>query len=120
MDRVWVYCSNTDLKLVQPLIDSIGLEQVLEKVFGFDKNQQLDNNKGDDLLGELSESGWYRIKHCDHVNRQGDVVSGIRYTGYERSDKSWLANNLASDEVKLFAKGDASLIDELVSLRNGR
>lgn len=49
----------------------------------------------------------YDADTCKHKTRLGTVCNGVRYVGYERSDKDWLNNPLCSDEMR---KGYESLI----------
>ena len=118
MQEVWVYVSSADLEVLGPLVDDVGKEKVLVEIFGFDDKKLIESYKGDvDLDGELAEDGWYRYKVCEHISRMGKRVTGVRYMGIERSDKKWLAGNMASEEVRMYARGDASLVDELRSLK---
>jgi len=110
-----VYVSFADLALVQPLVDTEGVEYVLHHVFGFDNERVLPN---DYLDGQLLSSGgnFFHVAHQHHRSRQGKIVEGDRYWGWERSDNEWLKSNICSDEMKLLSKGDQSLVDEVMAL----
>ena len=111
-----VFVSLSDLLLVKPLMESQGLEWCLKEVFGFDGTRLLEDDYDSD--GELTAKGglFYHSQLCQHRNRQGDIVTCDRYSGYERVDKEWLKTRYASEDVKLYAKGDVSLIEEMAQM----
>ena len=114
--NVPVYASLSDLLLVKPLMESQGLEWCLREVFGFDNTRVLEDDYDSD--GELTAKGglFYHSQLCQHRNRQGDIVTCDRYSGYERVDKEWLKTRYASPEVKLYSRGDMSLVEEMASM----
>jgi hypothetical protein len=101
-----VFASETDLALVQRLVDDFGVERVLIEVFGF--NNKKPYNKID--------GSWYEMLDCEHINRQGVRVNGLRYSGIERSDTKWLKGAMASEKVKMMAR-DPTMLGELESLK---
>jgi hypothetical protein len=101
-----VFASETDLALVQALVDDVGVDVVLNKVFGFDNKKPY--RKGD--------GNWYDILECEHVNRQGKRVKGKRYMGVERTDLTWLRGAMASEAVKIAAR-DPDMLAELAAMR---
>ena len=111
-----VFVSLSDLLLVKPLMESQGLEWCLKEVFGFDNTRVLEDDYDSD--GELTAKGglFYHSQLCQHRNRQGVVVKCDRYSGYERVDRAWLKTRYASAEVKLYSRGDMSLIEEMASM----
>ena len=111
-----VFVSLSDLLLVKPLMESQGLEWCLKEVFGFDNTRVLEDDYDSD--GELTAKGglFYHSQLCQHRNRQGDIVTCSRYSGYERVDREWLKTRYASEDVKLYAKGDVSLIEEMAAM----
>ena len=111
-----VFVSLSDLLLVKPLMESQGLEWCLKEVFGFDNTRVLEDDYDSD--GELTAKGglFYHSQLCQHRNRQGDIVTCDRYSGYERVDKEWLKTRYASSEVKLYSRGDMSLVEEMAAM----
>ena len=111
-----VFVSLSDLLLVKPLMESQGLEWCLKEVFGFDNTRVLEDDYDSD--GELTAKGglFYHSQLCQHRNRQGDIVTCSRYSGYERVDAEWLKTRYASEDVKLYSRGDMSLVEEMVSM----
>ena len=111
-----VFVSLSDLLLVKPLMESQGLEWCLKEVFGFDDTRVLEDDYDSD--GELTAKGglFYHSQLCQHRNRQGAIVTCSRYSGYERVDKEWLKTRYASPEVKLYSRGDMSLVEEMASM----
>ena len=111
-----VFVSLSDLLLVKPLMESQGLEWCLKEVFGFDDTRLLEDDYDSD--GELTAKGglFYHSQLCQHRNRQGDIVTCDRYSGYERVDKEWLKTRYASEDVKLYSRGDMSLVEEMASM----
>ena len=111
-----VFVSLSDLLLVKPLMESQGLEWCLKEVFGFDDSRVLEDDYNSD--GELTAKGglFYHSQLCQHRNRQGVVVTCSRYSGYERVDKEWLKTRYASEDVKLYSRGDMSLVEEMASM----
>ena len=71
-----------------------------------------------DSEGELTAKGgnFYHSQLCTHRNRQGDIVTCSRYSGYERVDAEWLKTRYASSEVRLYSRGDMSLIEEMAQI----
>ena len=71
-----------------------------------------------DIVGELTAKGglFYHSQLCQHRNRQGVVVKCDRYSGYERVDREWLKTRYASSEVRLYSRGDMSLIEEMAQM----
>ena len=114
--NVPVYVSMSDLMLVKPLVEAQGVEWCLKEVFGFDDTRVLEDDYDSD--GELTAKGglFYHSQLCQHRNRQGVVVKCERFSGYERVDKEWLKTRYASDDVKLYAKGDQSLVEEMAQM----
>lgn len=114
--NVPVYASMTDLLLVKPLVDSQGVEWVLAQVFGFDDTRVLE----DDVLENkevVAKGGlFYHTQLCQHRDRQGNIVTCSRFSGFERVDTEWLKTRYASSEVKLYSRGDMSLIDEIAAM----
>ena len=111
-----VFVSLSDLLLVKPLMESHGLEWCLKEVFGFDNTRVLEDDYDSD--GELTAKGglFYHSQLCQHRNRQGDIVTCSRYSGYERVDAEWLKTRYASEDVKLYSKHDLSLVEEMASM----
>ena len=111
-----VFVSLSDLLLVKPLMESQGLEWCLKEVFGFDDTRLLEDDYDSD--GELTAKGglFYHSQLCQHRNRQGDIVTCSRYSGYERVDAEWLKTRYASEDVKLYSKHDLSLVEEMASM----
>ena len=111
-----VFVSLSDLLLVKPLMESQGLEWCLREVFGFDDTRLLEDDYDSD--GELTAKGglFYHSQLCQHRNRQGDIVTCDRYSGYERVDREWLKTRYASEDVKLYSRGDMSLVEEMASM----
>ena len=111
-----VFVSLSDLLLVKPLMESQGLEWCLKEVFGFDDTRVLEDDYDSD--GELTAKGglFYHSQLCQHRNRQGAIVTCSRYSGYERVDKEWSKTRYASPEVKLYSRGDMSLVEEMASM----
>ena len=111
-----VFVSLSDLLLVKPLMESQGLEWCLKEVFGFDDTRLLEDDYDSD--GELTAKGglFYHSQLCQHRNRQGDIVTCDRYSGYERVDREWLKTRYASEDVKLYSRGDMSLVEEMASM----
>lgn len=114
--NVPVYASMSDLMLVKPLVEAQGIEWCLKEVFGFDDSRLLEDDVLED--GELTAKGglFYHSQLCQHRNRQGDIVTCDRYSGYERVDKEWLKTRYASEDVKLYSRGDMSLVEEMASM----
>ena len=111
-----VFVSLSDLLLVKPLMESQGLEWCLKEVFGFDNTRVLEDDYDSD--GELTAKGglFYHSQLCQHRNRQGDIVTCSRYSGYERVDREWLKTRYASEDVRLYSRGDMSLVEEMASM----
>ena len=111
-----VFVSLSDLLLVKPLMESQGLEWCLKEVFGFDNTRVLEDDYDSD--GELTAKGglFYHSQLCQHRNRQGVVVKCERFSGYERVDAEWLKTQYASSEVRLYSRGDMSLIEEMAQM----
>ena len=105
--RVPVYVSMADLVAMKSLIDdpSIGLEKVLVEVWGLDPQ-----------VAFTVDGSWYESMECEHRSRSGHVVTCERFCGLERMDEKWLKSGYASDDVKLMAKNDMSLVGELEML----
>lgn len=105
--RVPVFVSMADLVAMKSLVDdpNIGLEKVLVEVWGFDPQ-----------VAFTVDGSWYESMECEHRSRGGFVVTCERFSGLERMDESWLKSGYASDDVKLMAKNDMSLVGELEML----
>jgi hypothetical protein len=105
--RVPVYVSLADMVALQSLLDdeTVGLERVLTEVFGFDNKVAFSVN-----------NSWYESMVCEHRSRGGKIVTCERFVGLERMDDKWLKSGYASEDVKLMAKDDASLVGELERL----
>lgn len=101
-----VFASETDLALVQRLVDDLGVEKVLVEVFGFNTKKPYSKADG----------SWYEVLDCEHINRQGKRVKGLRYSGLERTDVKWLKGGMASDRVKMMVR-DPTMLGELESLK---
>lgn len=84
------------------------LENILVNAFGFDKDYKIEGI-----------DGFYEIMNCTHRSRTGHVVTCDRYMGSERLDKDWLNSGYASEEAKLAAKGDKSLIETIERMKKG-
>lgn len=54
----------------------------------------------------------FEYEYCTHRNLQGQVVTCERIIGQERSDKAFLESGYASQQVRLEARGDASMYRE--------
>ena len=108
--KVPVYASEADLSdpNLAYAIERVGLDTVLHEAFGFDKNQTVGESAGD----------FYEVIECEHRQRLHPfaIVKGKRYSGIERTDKDWINSGMASQEAKLSAKNDKSLLSELKSL----
>jgi len=91
--------------LVQKLVDDVGVESVLIEVFGFNIKKPYSD-----------EGGWYEVLDCEHINRQGKRVKGLRYSGLERTEAKWLKGGMASDRVKMMVR-DPTMLGELESLK---
>lgn len=102
--RVPVYVSMADLVQMKSLIDdpNIGLEKVLVEVWGFDPQ-----------VAFTVDGSWYESMECEHRSRSGHLVTCERFSGLERMDEKWLKSGYASEDVKLMAKNDMSLVGEL-------
>lgn len=114
--NVPVYVSMSDLMLVKPLVEAQGIEWCLKEVFGFDDSRVLEDDVLEDNSVVAKGGTFYHTQLCEHRNRQGVVVKCERFSGYERVDQEWLKTRYASSEVKLYSRGDMSLIDEMVSM----
>lgn len=91
----------TDDARIQAVFDKLGLEYVLEKLWGFDINH-------------TTESGnFYEAITCRHRTRGGKVVDGVRYSGIERTDDEWILQGNPSDEAKIAARQDLSYMREI-------
>jgi hypothetical protein len=101
-----VFASETDLALIQSIVDDVGVEQVLIDVFGFNKKKPYSKIDG----------SWYEVLDCEHINRQGNRVKGKRYSGFERTDVKWLKGAMASEKVKMMVK-DPTMLKELEGLK---
>lgn len=107
-----VYVSESDL-VAHPdlkfLYERLGLEDTLYWVWGFDIKSEFDTDSG----------SWYTTEKLMHKTRLGVVKDEVRYSGYERTDESWLTRQYpikCSDAAKLAAKGDPTLIKDLSRL----
>jgi hypothetical protein len=101
-----VFCSESDLAMIQSIVDDVGVEVVLNKVFGFDNTKHYSKVDG----------AWYEAIDVEHINRQGKRVKCVRYSGFERTDKAWLKGAMASDMVKTMVK-DPFMLKELEGLK---
>lgn len=92
----------TDDPRIQSVFKKLGLEYVLEKLWGFDVNHH------------VPETGkFYEAKECEHRTRGGKVVKGVRYSGIERTDDDWILNGNPSDDAKVAARQDLSYMREI-------
>ena len=101
-----IFISSHDLadEDIQVCIEALGLEEVLYQI-GFDKEHW------------FSESdSFYEIMECKHKTRTGKIVTGKRYSAYERLDSNWLNSGLASEEAKMMARKDRSYLQEIRNL----
>lgn len=98
-----IFISSHDLadEDIQVCIEALGLEEVLYQI-GFDKEH---------WFGETNN--FYEIMECTHKTRTGKIVTGKRYSGYERTDQAWLGSGLASEESKMLARRDHSYLAEI-------
>lgn len=112
-----VYVSLADLvyyfkdilyKAEQEAVYQQKLEEILIDAFGFDKDYKIEGVEG-----------FYEIMNCTHRARNGNIVTCDRFVGSERLDKCWLNSGFASDEAKLAAKGDKSLIETIERMKHG-
>ena len=101
-----IFISEHDLadEDIQVCIEALGLEEVLYQI-GFDKEH---------WFGETNN--FYEIMECKHKTRSGKVVTGKRYSAYERLDSNWLNSGLASEEAKMMARRDRSYLQEIRNL----
>ena len=101
-----IFISSHDLadEDIQVCIEALGLEEVLYQI-GFDKEHW------------FSESdSFYETMECKHKTRTGKIVTGKRYSAYERLDSCWLNSGLASEEAKMMARRDRSYLQEIRNL----
>ena len=98
-----IFISEWDLadEDIQVCIEALGLEEVLYQI-GFDKEH---------WFGETNN--FYEIMECKHKTRTCKVVTGKRYSAYERLDSNWLNSGLASEEAKMMARRDRSYLQEI-------
>lgn len=101
-----IFISSHDLadEDIQVCIEALGLEEVLYQI-GFDKEH---------WFGETNN--FYEIMECTHKTRTGKIVTGKRYSAYERLDSNWLNSGLASEEAKMMARCDRSYLSEIRNL----
>ena len=101
-----IFISEHDLadEDIQVCIEALGLEEVLYQI-GFDKEHWF--SESDSI---------YEIMECKHKTRSGKVVTGKRYSAYERLDSNWLNSGLASEEAKMMARRDRSYLQEIRNL----
>ena len=101
-----IFISSHDLadEDIQVCIEALGLEEVLYQI-GFDKEHWFNET-----------DSFYEIMECKHKTRSGKVVTGKRYSAYERLDSNWLNSGLASEEAKMMARRDRSYLQEIRSL----
>lgn len=108
--KVPVYVSFADLQDIEiaKIVEKFGLEIVLTELFGFDKNE---------IVSEV-EPFFFETEIFEHRQRlhPHKIVTGVRYSGYERLDKKWLSSGMASDEAKMSAKNDREYLKEIKSL----
>ena len=101
-----IFISSHDLadEDIQVCIEALGLEEVLYQI-GFDKEHWFNET-----------DSFYEIMECKHKTRSGKVVDGKRFSGYERTDQSWLESGIASDEAKMMSRKDRSYLQEIRTL----
>ena len=101
-----IFISSHDLadEDIQVCIEALGLEEVLYQI-GFDKEHWFNET-----------DSFYEIMECKHKTRSGKVVDGKRFSGYERTDQSWLESGIASDEAKMMSRKDRSYLQEIRNL----
>ncbi|MGB4896926.1 MAG: hypothetical protein WBP57_00715 [Ignavibacteria bacterium] len=101
-----IFISSHDLadEDIQVCIEALGLEEVLYQI-GFDKEHWFNET-----------DSFYEIMECKHKTRSGKVVTGKRYSAYERLDSNWLNSGLASEEAKMMARRDRSYLQEIRNL----
>ena len=101
-----IFISSHDLadEDIQVCIEALGLEEVLYQI-GFDKEHWFNET-----------NSFYEIMECKHKTRSGKVVTGKRYSAYERLDSKWLESGLASEEAKMMARRDRSYLQEIRNL----
>lgn len=87
---------------IRTVLDKLGVDFVLEKLWGFDTKYK-----------SGTENKFYELKYCEHVNREGKRVEGPLYIGVERLDDEWILEGAPSERAKLAAKQDLSLYREL-------
>lgn len=101
-----IFISEHDLadEDIQVCIEALGLEEVLYQI-GFDKEHWFSET-----------DSFYEVLECKHKTRTGKVVTGKRYSAYERLDSDWLNSGLASEEAKMMARRDRSYLQEIRNL----
>ena len=98
-----IFISEHDLadEDIQVCIEALGLEEVLYQI-GFDKEHWFSET-----------DSFYEVLECKHKTRAGKVVTGKRYSAYERLDSDWLSSGLASEEAKMMARRDRSYLQAI-------
>lgn len=101
-----IFISSHDLadEDIQVCIEALGLEEVLYQI-GFDKQHWFNET-----------NTFYEIMECRHKTRSGKVVEGKRFSGYERTDQSWLESGIASEDAKMLSRKDRSYLQEIRNL----
>lgn len=108
--KVPVYVSEQDLndEHVSKMVDRFGIDVVLNKLFGFDKDEFVSDE----------HPYFYEVIECEHRQRMHPhkIVKCKRYSGIERLDKEWIKGGMASDEAKMSARNDKDYLNEIKKL----
>lgn len=88
-------------------------EKGFQKAFGEDNKQAiyaLLHSLGMDINRGVEE------RCCTHRNRKNEVVTCVRYEGWERTERAWITSGYASVDAYIDSTNDYSLKQELLNM----
>lgn len=99
-----VYVSEDDLKseLCRGVIKAAIVSNILPEKFTV--RDLLYHIWGLNIYLDSVDGNNFELQECQHRSRLGNLVSGKRYSGFERYDKKWLQNRMCSDLMKSEAR----------------